>query len=314
MANLNLVGTIFYMDSIGNESGGFDSFEKGEEREQTELCYHSWENLVNSDERTIICVNCGEDWDINQSDSAIIGVLWQASREAIENLSENIADLRALITSKLSLEPCCVCNEYIDRDDTENLVLKYGVCCLECLPLVIAEATESGIETVTNWAVRNGMPASEELKKQVLWLKLQYLNRALNTGNVALMERELTLPDQEYHFLSTSKSVKLGELAKKLAEIYGTEIPKTEISAVFLAELLVLTLEIYNYAESPAMTERLAQSVKDSLSYPDAIIDLIIADLLDGSGASKNVLGLDLFNMVIETGTERLLDLLKNKE
>jgi hypothetical protein len=128
------------------------------------------------------------------------------------------------------------------------------------------------------------------------------------------MERELTLPDQEYHFLSTSKSVKLGELAKKLAEIYGTEIPKTEISAVFLAELLVLTLEIYNYAESPAMSERLAQSVKDSLSYPDAIIDLIIADLLDGSGASKNVLGLDLFNMVIETGTERLLDLLKNKE
>jgi hypothetical protein len=73
------------MRDLGNNSDDYEyqNSNEGVGEEGIELCYHTWENLVNSDESTIICVNCGEEWGINDADSNIVGVLWQASREAI---------------------------------------------------------------------------------------------------------------------------------------------------------------------------------------------------------------------------------------
>jgi UDP-glucose 4-epimerase len=89
---------------------------------------------------------------------------------------------------------------------------------------------------------------------------------------------------------------------------------KTDISEIFLVELFVMTLELYSYADSPPLLEKIAESIKDGVCYPENQIDLIISDLLDGSGASSNILGIDLFNMVIESGVEKLVQILREEE
>jgi hypothetical protein len=304
------------MRDLGNNSDDYEyqNSNEGVGEEGIELCYHTWENLVNSDESTIICVNCGEEWGINDADSNIIGVLWQASREAIECLSDNVSELRSLISLKLSLEPCSVCGEYIDKENPDNLQLKFGACCLECLPLVIGEASPEGLVDVKKWAEGNGLLESDEITKQILWLKLQTLQPNLKDSNISISDSNITIPMEQYGFLGLETSVTIGSLSKSIAKIFDTEQPKTEISEIFLVELFSMTLELYSYADSPLLLEKIAESIKDGVCYPENQIDLIISDLLDGSGASSNILGMDLFNMVIESGVEKLVQILREEE
>ena len=143
---------------------------------------------------------------------------------------------------------------------------------------------------------------------------MQTLQPNLKDTTTSIKDPTVTIPLEQYGFLGLGPSVTVSSLSKSLAKIFDTEQPKTDISEIFLVELFVMTLELYSYADSPLLLEKIAESIKDGVCYPENQIDLIISDLLDGSGASSNILGIDLFNMVIESGVEKLVQILREEE
>ena len=180
-------------------------------------CEHNWWDLDFMERgEGIACSECGQMWPLVDEDGTqnlesvpdLIQTIWQSSKQAISELRLRVQELELVISEKLKLDPCDICEKWYSHE----IMLKIGMHTI--------------CETDVGNFVQSHIEDIEEIEAIVVpWFEKQQV-KAIESKDVTLVERNISCSPELVDYLLPS----YGALPLELEKKFKDELEKNGIS------------------------------------------------------------------------------------
>lgn len=208
-------------------------------------CEHSWWDLDFMERgEGIACSECGQMWPLVDEDGTqnldnlpdLVQTIWQSSKQAISELRLRMQELELVISEKLKLDPCDICEKWF----AQETILKVGVHTI--------------CETDVGNFVQTHIEEIEDIEVSIVPWFIKEQRKALENGDKSLVERNISCSPELVDYLLeeyATEPLELDEKYKKALEESG--VVKGE-SLTMLSEFFQLDKPRTRYAQAYMLT------------------------------------------------------------